>query len=362
MKIGVDASRYNVKSGTGVELYSVKIIHGLIEHFKKESDHELVLYSPRKLMLFKARNIKHRVIPFKRLWTKVRLSIEMLFHKPDVLFVPSHVLPHFSPKRSIITIHDVAFMHLRSAYSWFNFWYLKKETLCAVKKASTIIVPSEATKRDLKHFFKCPDEKIRIIYHGHDFKPAHVEAEFENELFQRLGLKRSDHFFLFIGRLEAKKNIYRLMKAFRGFNEKFPHYKLLLAGSRGQGFNKMLKKSLKQGLLDNVYMPGYVTDKEKHVLLKYCNAFVFPSLYEGFGFPILEAYSYEKPVVTSRAASIPEVAGDGAVYVNPHSIESIEEGLVRVIRGEEMKDAQKKQLAKFKWEYAIENTIELLLK
>jgi len=361
MKIGVDASRYNVQSGTGVELYSVKIIQGLIEHFKHNPEHELILYTPRKLMLFKARNIKHRLIPFKRLWTKVRLSWEMLWKKPDVLFVPSHVLPYFSPKRSILTVHDVAFMHMRSAYSWFQFWYLKRETRRAVRKASTIIVPSEATKRDLKHFFKCHEDKISVIYHGHEFKPINQPAEFERELFERLGIKRSDKFFLFIGRLEEKKNIYRLMKAFKGFSEKFSNYKLILAGMRGHGFNKILKKSLKSGLFENVLMPGYITDKEKHVLLKYCDAFVFPSLFEGFGFPILEAYTYGKPVLNSRAASIPEVAGEGCIYVNPHSIESIEEGLIKLVKNPDLKkekyDIQREQLAKFDWKEAIKKTI-----
>ncbi len=366
MKIGVDASRYNVRNGTGVELYSVKIIHGLIEHFKKDSEHELILYTPRKLMLFKARNIKHRTIPFKRLWTKVRLSWEMLWKKPDVLFVPSHVLPYFAPKRSVITVHDVAFMHMRKAYSRFQFRYLKRETKKSVKKASTIIVPSKATKRDLKHFFKCADEKIKVIYHGHDFKTINYPAEFEKDFFKRLGIKKRDHIFLFIGRLEYKKNIYRLMKAFDEFNENFPGYKLILAGSRGHGFNKILKKTLKTELFKNVLMPGYITDKEKHVLLKYCDAFVFPSLYEGFGFPVLEAYSYGKPVLTSHAASLPEIAGDGAVFVDPHIIDSIKKGLVKIATNPDLKkqkyDKQQAQLSKFTWRNAIDETIKILLK
>lgn len=364
MKIGVDASRYNVKSGTGVELYSVKIIQGLIDYFKRDKENEITLYSPRKLMLYKANNIKHRIIPMRRLWTKIRLSWEMLWAKPDVLFVPSHVLPYFAPKRSVITVHDVAFMHLKSAYSWFQFWYLKRETKRAVQKASKIIVPSEATKKDLKHFFKCKDEKIEIIYHGVDVKVVDLKADFESEVLEKMHLNRRDNFMLFVGRLEAKKNILRLIKAFLKFREKFPNWKLILAGSRGAGFNKILKGAMKTNALEHVLMPGYITENEKHVLLKYCNAFVFPSLYEGFGFPILEAYAYGKPVITSRAASIPEVAGDGAIYVNPHSIESIEEGLVKLVMNPESKDktlsAQKEQLSKFKWQDCIEKTIALL--
>lgn len=365
MKIGVDASRYNVKSGTGVELYSVKIIQGLIDHFKRDKENEIILYSPRKLMLYKANNIKHRIIPMKRLWTKIRLSWEMFFKKPDVLFVPSHVLPYFSPKKTIITIHDVAFMHLKSAYTLFQFWYLKREAKRAVKKASKIIVPSEATKKDLKHFFKCEDEKIEIIYHGADIKVLSLDTKFEDDVLNKMHLNKRDNFLLFVGRLEAKKNILRLIKAFLKFREKFPNWKLILAGSRGAGFNKILKESMKKNALEHVLMPGYVTENEKHVLLKFCNAFVFPSLYEGFGFPILEAFAYGKPVVTSKAASIPEVGGEGAIYVNPHSIESIEEGMVKLVMNPDAKEkslaAQKEQLYKFKWEDCIEKTIKVLI-
>lgn len=361
MKIGIDASRYNVKTGTGVELYSVKLIQGIIEHFKRDQEHEIILYSPRKLMLYKANNIVHRIMPFKRLWTKVRFSWEMLRAKPDVLFVPSHVLPYFAPKRSVITVHDVAFMHLRSAYSWFQYWYLRRETKRAVENASTIIVPSEATKRDLKHFFGCDDAKIRVIYHGIDAKTLNLDVKFEEEVLEKMHLKRSDNFMLFVGRLEAKKNILRLVKAFLKFKEKFPNWKLILAGTRGDGFNKILKEAMKVDALEHILMPGYVTENEKHVLLKHCNAFVFPSLYEGFGFPILEAYAYGKPVVTSKTASIPEVAGDSCIYVNPHTIESIEEGLERLVLNPPDFSGQRAQIEKFKWSACINKTVDVLL-
>lgn len=312
-------------------------------------------------MLYKANNIVHRIMPFKRLWTKIRFSWEMLWNKPDVLFVPSHVLPYFAPKRSVMTVHDVAFMHLRSSYSWFQFWYLKRETKRAVQNASTIIVPSEATKHDLKRFFRCKDSKIRVIYHGIDAKTLNLDPKFEAEVLENMHLSRSGNFMLFVGRLEAKKNILRLIKAFLKFRKKYPNWRLILAGTRGDGFNKILKESEKINALEHILMPGYITENEKHVLLKYCDAFVFPSLYEGFGFPILEAYAYRKPVVTSKTASIPEVAGDSCIYVNPNTIDSIEEGLERLVINPPDFAGQKEQLAKFKWEDCIEKTIKVLL-
>jgi len=365
MKIGIDASRYNLGGGTGVELYSTKIIHGLIEYFKHHKEYSLVLYTPKKLALYKTKNIRHRVIPMKRFWTKIRLSIEMLLHKPDVLFIPSHMFPRFAPKRAYIMIHDVAFMHIKNAYGRIHYWHLKSGTKYAVKKAKKILVPSEATKKDLIKFFKCPEEKIEVVYHGCDFAHKTLQPKFESEVFERMGLKRKDSFFLFIGRIEAKKNISRIIEAFMKFSEKFPNWKLILAGKRGAGFQQILKKAEQLNAFEKVVMPGYITENEKHVLMKYCNAFVFPSLYEGFGFPILEAFTYGKIVITSQKASATEVAGDAAIYVDPNNEQSIQDAMRRIVSTpnlkEELAKKEKIMLAKFKWKDSIAKTVKILL-
>lgn len=365
MIIGIDASRYNQVSGTGVEAYSVKIINGIIDYFKHHPDHTIRLYSPKKLMLYKTQKIQHRIIPMKRLWTKLRLSLEMLLHKPDVLFVPSHVLPHFCPKKAVITIHDVAFMHLKKEYARKEFWYLKKSAKYAVKKASSIIVPSEATKKDLKHFFKCPEEKIHVIPHGCDFKPKHFDADYEAAIFEDLHLRRKDNFLLFIGRLESKKNITRLIEGFKKFQEDFKNYKLVLAGRRGTGFKQILKNAIKIKAFDSIIMPGYISENEKHVLLKYCNGFVFPSLYEGFGFPVLEAFAYQKPVLAAKTSSIPEVAGDAALLIDPNDTDEIAAGMKKLVTDAKFKESlpekMESQLKKFNWEVAVLKTIKVLV-
>ena len=367
MLIGIDASRYGSELATGVEHYSYKIINGLVEKASKSKDRKVVLYAKRRLGL-SGGNISTRLIKSKRLWTLKGLSREMKEHAPDVLFVPSHVLPRTLPEKSVMMIHDVAFKYLRKAYSWTQFRYLDWSTKFAVKNATTIVVPSEATKSDLMHFYQCPEDKIKVVYHG--FDPLEVSSKdidkvfSESEIFKYFDLKKSSKYVFFVGRLESKKNLEKLVEAFYDFSQTHEEYRLVLAGSRGVGADRIVKKISNLRLADKVIMPGYVTDEEKAALYKYCSVFAFPSLYEGFGFPVLEAFHFEKPVLTSHVSCLPEVAGDAAHYVDPYDPDDISMGLERLVNDSKYADKLislgKERLKKFTWEKASKETYEIL--
>lgn len=359
MKIGIDASRYKFGQATGVEWYSWHIINSLLKEILKED--EFVLYS-REILDCK---VKNKVIPRTRLWTLWGLSKEIWKNPPDVLFVPSHTLPLKLPKRSVVTIHDVAFRYLRKAYSFFQYHYLNWSTKYAVKHATKIIVPSEATKKDLISFYNCPAEKIEVVPHGFEIPGALHEDVFENStVFKYFKITRETKYILFVGRLESKKNLVRLVEAFSKFIKKNEDYKLILAGKRGVGFNEILKIVDKLELMHKVIMPGYITEHEKAALYKYCQIFAFPSLYEGFGLPILEAFYYEKPVVCSNVSSIPEVGGDAVKYVDPYDSDSIAEGLASLGEGgdyvEELIKKGKTRLSEFSWEKAAKKTLKII--
>jgi len=349
--MGIDASRYSHESATGVEWYSYHIINGILEQAKND---EIVLYARSELKLPFV-----KIINKKRFWTLIGLSNELKKNPPDVLFVPSHVLPFHLPKRCVTTIHDVAFRNVRNSYGFLQYYYLNWSTKRAVKKADKIIVPSEATASDLIKFFKCPQDKIEIIPHGYE-KPKVVDDEIFNQspVFQYFKIDTSMKYLLFIGRLESKKNLVRMVEAFAVFASKNPEYKLILAGKRGYGFKNVLKKVQKLKLMHKVIMPGYITEEEKAALYKYCQAFVFISLYEGFGLPILEAFSYGRPVLSSNVSSLPEVGGEVAYYVDPHSVNSISEGMEKVIKMENNKGRER--CAEFSWERAVKQTLGVI--
>jgi glycosyltransferase involved in cell wall biosynthesis len=365
MKIGIDTSRYSHAQATGVEWYSWHIINHILGLIGQ--DDEVVLYRREPLNQemrgILGKNVRESVIEAKRLWTLKALSLEMELEPPDVLFVPSHTLPRRLPRRSVIMIHDVAFKHIPGAYDWRQRIYLNWSTKFAVRHASKILVPSEATAKDLQKLFKCPADKIEVILHGFE-APAEVDnAIFEtSEALSHFKLSPKSKYLFYVGRLEEKKNLGRLVEAFSRLEDK--EMLLVLAGKQGKGFKKLWRLILKLGLADRVIMPGYVTEEEKLLLFKHCQGYVFPSLYEGFGLPILEAFHFGKPVMCSNISSLPEVGGDAVVYVDPHNEASIAEGMEVLIAGGAVVDklvaAGTERLEKFTWERAARRTLEIL--
>lgn len=384
MKIGVDASRTVTGRKTGVEVYSHEITTRLARHALAQKTHDLIFYTPEKIADIKeGPHVIERVIRLPRLWTHARLSAELLLHPVDVLFVPSHVLPIIHPKKSVVTIHDVAFRHFREAYSNFQYRYLDWSTRAACRHAARIIVPSNATRRDLEALYDCNSKKISVIPHGppgpHGPEPhgshgvalrqahrdiAAAQRDSAALFFQQFGLEPADRFILFVGRLETKKNLVRLIHAFAEFSRKFSDWKLVLAGMQGVGFQEIVRAVDHCSLWDRVIMPGYIEESEKAWLFRHAVFFAFPSLYEGFGLPVLEAFGHGTAVLASDTSSLPEVGGDGALYADPMNVRDLAEKMTTLANDSALRDRLiangKRRLRDFSWERAARETWRLL--
>jgi len=368
MIVGIDASRYGHSESTGVEWYSYHLLNELFPMLGRDHNAEVRLYSPQDFIpaVDLPFNVQKRVIPAQKFWTMLRLSFELLTRPIDRLFVPSHTLPLVVPSKSVITIHDVAFKKIPEVYGKKQLRMLDWSTRRAVKKGWRIIVPSEATKQDLIDLYKCDPKKIRVIPHGaprlpvlHQWKDAE-----KKQMFEHFKLNERDLVILFVGRLEAKKNLVRLVEAFARFSKEYPGWKLFLAGKPGEGFDLIQQKIQELGVVNDVIFPGYVTEEEKMFLYDKCRLVAFPSLYEGFGLPVLEAFAHHRPILTSKVSSMPEVAGNAAYLVNPEKVEEISVGLKRLASDgmlvNQLVGRQDAQLKKFDWEKAAQQTFDVL--
>jgi glycosyltransferase involved in cell wall biosynthesis len=334
MLIGIDASRAVADRPTGTEIYSRKLIEALLTLDGQREPaarcrFRLYFRSAPPARLFSGaayRSLEARVIPFPRLWTHVRLSWEMVRCPPDVLFVPAHVLPLVHPRASLVTVHDLGYLYFPEAHPWRQRLYLDYSTRWSVRAAAHILADSEATKLDIVAHYRISPRKISVAYPGYDeaIAPARDPAEIE-AVKARYGI--AGDYFLYVGTLQPRKNLSRIIEAFTALESETA---LVLAGKRGWLYDDLFAQARRLGLKERVLFPGYVPDGDKAALMSGALAFVFPSLYEGFGLPVLEAQACGCPVITSITSSLPEVAGDAALLVNPHDVPGIAAAMQRL--------------------------------
>lgn len=373
MIIGIDASRANKIYKTGTEWYS----YHLIQELKKITDptDQVILYSPEALtggLEVLPTNWKSKVLswPPERLWTQIRLSWEMLFNPPDLLFVSAHVIPSICPKKVVTTCHDVGFLRLPNLYSRIELAYHRFALRRAFRSAQKIIAVSEFTKKELIELAGADSRRIAVVHNGYDknrYRPVEDKRAVE-KILKKYNLEKP--YILYIGRLELKKNTPGLVQAFgilqhsSRFMAHDPQLKLVLIGQPGFGFEKVTRAVIENNLHNEVIMPGWIDEADLPYLLAGAKIFVFPSFYEGFGIPILEAMACGTPVVASGIPALREVAGEAAYFVDPGEPEEIASGVARVLADNSLREEFKirglAQVKKFSWEKCARETWQIL--
>lgn len=329
MRIAVDASRYQSTAPTGVEVYS----NYLLEELQKIalSEHvSLCLLSPNEKQIQSSEYSTQKILRGRKLWTLGRLSTFFAFNKTlfDVLFVPSHILPLFLPKRAVVTIHDVAWKYFPESYSWKQRLLLDFSTKFSIRYASKIIVVSDATKKDLVKFYHCPVEKIAVVHSGFDkdifLRQCFLTERNTDDICTKYGVEEGKY-FLYTGRLEEKKNIPFLIEAFLKAN--LPHpWKLVLVGKPGVGFER-IEQLLRSDEKGSVIATGYLPNQDTYALLQKARASVLVSKYEGFGFPLLEAFALDVPVIASSIPALREIGGDAPYFIRHDQINTLIQAL-----------------------------------
>ncbi len=359
MKIAIDVSRAFLDKKTGIEEYTYQIVKSLREDLK---NHEVILYlrPGGKKKLEKAFGIPEkwetREIPFKYFWTQIGMAWEFLTNLPDVLFIPAHTVPWIHPKNSIVTIHGLEYEHCPESYSLysrlFHRFFIKKSCFWAKR----IIAISENTKDDLSQMYKVPRRRIEVVYNG-------FTDIFKGE---QEGRKPNYSYLLFVGRVEKRKNIEGIIKAYEILKKDYDYAgKLVLAGKPGYDFSKIDRLIKKSDFCEDITVKGYVNDADRLTLMKNTDLFMFPSLCEGFGLPILEAQSVGAPVVTSDMGPMDEVVNSRKMLANPHKPTEIAKISARILQDKEFRkkiiSKGNENIKRFSWEKCGKEIARVLL-
>lgn len=318
MLIGVDASRAVAAGSAGVGHYSRHLICALAA---AGGGHAYRLYAngaPAPDWL--PPGADWRSIAMPRLWTHVRLSAEMALRAPDALFIPAHVVPPVHPRATVVTIHDLGYLYHPECYGAWQRLYLQLSSAWSAAAARAVIVDSEATRSDVMRTLKVPATRVSVAYPGVAERFAPQSPGEVDAVRRRLGLP--DRYLLFVGTIQPRKNIRRLLQAHGQVDGAPP---LLIAGGAGWLSEPLLRQA--RAAPDRVRLLGYVADDDLPALMSGASGFVLPSLFEGFGLPVLEAMACGTPVLVSRSSSLPEIVGDCGIIVDPYSVESIAEGI-----------------------------------
>ncbi len=355
-EIGIDASRMARTRRTGTEQYTARLLEALV---RLPTAHHLTLYFNRRPVapLVWPAHVAVREMPFPRLWTHLRLSWEMVRRPPDLLFVPAHVLPLVRPRRTVVTVHDLGYLYFPQAHPPLRRLELHLSTLWNVRVADRVIAVSRATKDDLVRRYHVSAERVRVVYHGVEerFRPTSDPA-----IPSRYGLP--PRYLLYLGALHPRKNLERLLEAYAGLPEDTPP--LVLAGPRGWYFERISAAISSLGLGRRVLLPGYIADEDVPALLSAAVALVYPSLYEGFGLPALEAMACGTPVIVSGTSSLPEVVGEAGLLVDPLSVEGLRAAMARLLADErlraELGRQGRRRAGLFTWECCARETLKVL--
>jgi len=406
MIIGIDASRANRCYKTGTEWYSYYLIKGLSEIDNKNT---YWLYSNTPLIdgldeiVKTKKNFKAKILkwPFCGFWTLGRLSLEMLkfWARPDVLFIPAHSLPFFFPKKTLNTVHDIAFTQEGASYDYPKFFqknkiigrlfagYLKLHFLLKrrqIKSLSTdyidwstesallhskkIITVSEQTKKEIIATYKTDPAKIEVVHNGYNdvlYKKVSDSAAMSKVL-EKYGL--TSGFMLYVGRLEKKKNIAAMIEAFALLREKHPEIKikLVLVGMAGYGYDEIKYTVEEYNLNSEISALGWVPEDDMPYIYNAARVFVFPSHHEGFGIPVIQALACGVPAVVSDIPVFREVTGECALFFDKDDKNDMAEKMFMALSDENLRQKMittgYERVKNFSWKKCAAETLAVIEK
>lgn len=373
MIIGIDGNEANVQNRVGIGQYAYQLLKNIHKELKKRGE-----YSKLKFLIFlknaplldmpeKESFWKYTIFGPQKLWTQVALPLNLfkMNKNLDLFFSPSHYSPRISPVKTVISIMDMSFVHFPQLFSRKDLWQLQSWTAYSVRKAIKIFTISEFSKKEIIRCYKIDASKVVVTYPGIDQGIFHKTFS-KREIAQiKSKYNLAGDYILFVGTVQPRKNINGLLRAFKELKLS-NKLKLVIVGKQGWLTDEIYGLVKKLDLTDSVIFTGYVEAEDLPLFYKEAKCFVLPSFYEGFGIPVIEAMDCGCPVVVSNRSSLPEIAADAGILVDPDSIGSITRGIREAIldnkKRSDMIRKGKIQVGKYSWEKTAKITLNTLIK
>ncbi|HEX7592636.1 MAG TPA: glycosyltransferase family 1 protein [Anaerolineae bacterium] len=366
MRIGIDFTSAT-RERAGIGRYARELIRALA---RRDHANDYLLFVPRDaqndLLQFDwPPNFSIKRAPLTErylaaLWQRARvpLPVETYTGAVDVFYSPDFLLPPTRARRKIVTVHDLSYVRVPECFPAPLLNYLNHAVPRSVARADLILADAASTQRDLVEVYGVPLEKIKVLYSGVDarFRPD-VSEESKSRVRQ---LTHDKPYLLSVSTIQPRKNYARLIEAFARLTSNLhpltSNLQLVIAGGKGWMYGDVYASVERLNLRDRVLFPDFVSDDDLPALYAGATLFVYPSLYEGFGLPVAEAMACGAPVVSSNASSLPEVAGDAALYFDPRDVDALTDALHRALADDALRaDLRARgfaQAKKFSWEKA----------
>lgn len=378
MIIGIDGNEANVAVRVGIGEYSFELIKKFEEFQIPNIQFQIYLKNKPLSDLPKERNgWQYFIVKPSPLWTQIGLPFHLYTHKPrpDVFFTPTHYAPRFSPVPTVISVMDLSYIHFPQLFKATDLYQLRNWTKYSVKNAKKIFTISQASKNDIIEEYNTPEERVVVTYPG----VRHIE-NLQPQLYAMKDLREKynlpENYILFVGTIQPRKNIKRLMEAFSQIvsdniriepnskDSSDSKVQLVIVGKKGWLYDEIIATPQKLEIKSHITFLDFVSDDELGVLYEHALFFVLPSLYEGFGLPVLEAMKHRCPVITSKVSSLPEVGGDAALYVDPENTDDIVDKMKKLLTDKNLRlsliEKGEKQYKKFSWEKTAKETLKIL--
>jgi len=369
LRIGIDYTAA-VRQGAGIGRYARELVRALAR-LDREHDYMLFAATGGQRLPHKGwpPNFRMRSVPLSDhamaiLWHRLQLPlwVELVTGPVDVFHSPDFVLPPVLRAKTLVTVHDLSFIRVSECADPNLRAYLNKVVPRSVHRADLVLADSQNTKDDLVELLGAESDRIEVIYPGVEerFRPIEDQALLE-EVRRRYNLP--PRFILGLGTLQPRKNFTRLIQAFADLQSAICDLHLVIAGGKGWLYEDIFATVEHLGLEDRVVFPGFVADQDLPALYNLADLFVFPSLYEGFGLPPLEAMACGTPVITSNASSLPEVVGQAGLMVEAKDVAALTEAMRRVLEDSALRERMVarglEQARKFTWEGAAAKLLGL---